>query len=233
MTALIVMAFFAAAIGALTVVISNLSDLQASKLEAARLRPEISAAILNGDPCQMTALCAGHPESALGRVVRDVFAKSDQLPADDATRSELFRMLLGQALARETQRASRGPNLLRTIGFTCIPLGMMATGWDMANAIASPGWRDSNHLVPPYAAMASAVPYTIAGLLLSLTVLALYKYLKSRLGTALSELDDSCSDILCAFLSRPTGKGPQRTAGLTSARVDKPLGFKAAGANPQ
>jgi len=96
---------------------------------------------------------------------------------------------------------------------------MMATGWDMANAIASPGWRDSNHLVLPYAAMASAVPYMIAGLLLSLTVLALYKYLKSRLGTALSELDDSCSDILCAFLSRPTGKRPQRTAGLIYGRV--------------
>jgi len=227
MTTLIVMIFVAAAFGAVALVISNLSDMQASKLDTAGLRPEICAAIQNADSSQMTALCAKHPESALGRVVKDVFARSCQLPADEATRSELLRMLLDQALSGETERASRAANLLHTIGFTCIPLGLMATVWDIWLAIASPD------PAPLFATTASAVPYTIAGLVLSLTVLALYKYLKKRWSAGLSELDDSCSDILCAFLSRPTGKIPQRTAGLTSARVDKPLGFKAAGANPQ
>jgi biopolymer transport protein ExbB/TolQ len=217
MVALIVSVFFVAGISAAVLVIDGLSDMQASKLETARLRPEISAAIQNADPSQMTALCARHPESALGRVVKEVFARSDQLPANPAARSELFKMLLHQALAAETERANRGTNLLRTIGLAYAPLGLMATAWDMANAIASPGWQESNHPLPPYAMIASAFPYTIVGLLLSLTVLALYGYLKKRWSAGLSELDDSCSDLLCAFLSRPTGKSLQRTAGLNSA----------------
>ena len=227
MTTFTVLIFLAAAVGAVALVISSLSDMQAARLDSAALRPQIGAAIQNADPSQMTALCATHPESALGRVVRDVLAKSSHLPADEATRSELLRMLLDQALEGETERASRATNLLRTIGCACIPLGLMATVWDIWLAIASP------YPAPLYATTASAVPYTIAGLVLSLTVLALYKYVKARMGTALSELDDSRSDILCAFLSRPIDKRPQRTAGLTSARVDKPVGFKAAGANPQ
>jgi len=227
MTTLIVLIFLAAAVGAVALVVSSLSDMQASRIDTAGLRPEICAAIQNADSSQMRALCARHPESALGRVVRDVLAKSSHLPADEATRSELLRMLLDQALDGETERASRATNVLRTIGFTCIPLGLMATVWDIWLAIASPD------PAPLYAMMASAAAYSIAGLLLSLTVLGLYKYLSSRLNAGLSELGDSRSDILCAFLSRPTGKRPQRTAGLTSARVDKRVGFKAAGANPQ
>jgi biopolymer transport protein ExbB/TolQ len=202
MVTLIVLVFFVAGISALALVMSNLSDMQASKLETASLRPEISAAIQNADPAQMTALCPRHPESALGRVVKAVFARSDQLPPNPAARSELFKMLLQQALDSETERANRSVNLLRTIGLVCTPLGLMATAWDMSNAMAAPGWLESHHPVPPYAMVAGAFRYTIAGLLLSLTVLALYKYLKKRLSAGLSDLDDSCSDLLCAFLSR-------------------------------
>jgi biopolymer transport protein ExbB/TolQ len=208
MATLIVLIFVAAAVGAVGLVISNLSDMQASKLDTAGLRPEISAAIQNADLSQMTALCARYPESPIGRVVRSVIAESDRLPADEMTRSELLRMLLDQGLATETERASRGPSLLRTIGFACIPLGLMATVWNIWPAMASAGWLDSPHQVPSYTTMARAVPYTIGGLILSLAVLVLYKYLKARTSAALSELDDSCSDLLAAFLSRPGGKCP-------------------------
>jgi len=214
MATLIILIFIATAVTSISLVISNLSDMQAARLDTASIRPEISAAIQNADPSQMMALCARYPESALGRVAKDVFAKSDLLPADEATRSELLRMLLDHALAREAERATRATNLLRTIGIICIPLGLMATISDIELAIAPLGWRNSQHLAP-LAAMASAAAYTTAGLLLSLSVLALYKYLKTRRSTALSELDDSCSELLAAFLSRPTGREAQRRVCLT------------------
>jgi len=74
----------------------------------------------------------------------------------------------------------------------------MQTVWD-----CSPGWFETD---PPCAMMARAVSYTIAGLILSLAVFGMYKYLRARFTSELSGLDEACSDLLSVFLAHPMRK---------------------------
>src|SRR5260370_34706596 len=166
--------FFAVAVCSAALAARRLADLRASKSQSARLKPELAAVLANGDLSQVLALCDRCRGSSLARVVKEVIVRSDRIRGSEAARSEILRIFLNQAQAREAARLNRSSAKLRTVAFIGAPLGLMASACDTADALGF-----VTHCVPAASRVGSelgaALASAIAGLLLSIPACVLYE----------------------------------------------------------
>jgi biopolymer transport protein ExbB/TolQ len=191
--------FFIISVYSAVVVLGRLADLNASKFDTASLRPELNVAIISGDVNQALALCERRQNSVLGRVMKEAAARMNSVRGSHAARTEMFRLLLDEAQAREAARADRTTGRLLTIASICAPIGLMATAWDASSAMDY--LADYEGISPLWHRLSDAFPYAIAGMILSIAAFGCYKYLDARFRAELASIRDCTSDLFCAFLS--------------------------------